>query len=137
MIRPKNTKAIRKASKREDSSQTGYSIKASIRIEKDGELYIGGGRAMLLELLDKLGSISAAARAMRLGYRNAWLWIDSMNKMAPSPLVEKVRGGAGGGYTRLTEDGHKAISTYKNIRNKYEKLLESELKIDKTTGKQI
>ena len=88
-------------------------------MEKDGELYMGWGRVMLLERIDKLGSIAAAARSMRLGYRNAWLWIEAANRLAPTPLVEKTAGGAGGGYARLTEEGRKAISQYKELRAKF------------------
>jgi len=95
--------------------QAGYSIQADVWIEKDGELYIGGGRAMLLERLRHMGSIAAAARSMGLTYRNAWLWIESMNRLAPSPLVKKTAGGAGGGRARLTEEGKKAVSYYHKL----------------------
>jgi len=71
---------------------------------------------MLLERLEELGSIAAAARSMRLTYRNAWLWIDAMNRLAPSPLVEKITGGAGGGHAQLTDEGRKAIASYKELR---------------------
>ncbi len=47
---------------------------------------------------------------MQLGYRNAWLWVEAMNRLAPAPLVEKATGGIGGGYTRLTEEGQRVIA---------------------------
>jgi molybdate transport system regulatory protein len=75
---------------------------------------------MLLERIDKYGSISAAARSMKLGYRNAWLWIDSANRLAPSPLVEKTTGGAGGGYARLTDEGRKVVKEYKQLHARFE-----------------
>lgn len=96
----------------------GYQVQTSIWIEKDGELYLGGGRVMLLERVDKLGSIAAAARSMNLTYNNAWLWINAMNQLAPSPLVERVAGGVGGGHARLTEEGHKAIVQFHELRAK-------------------
>ena len=92
-------------------------------IEKDGELYLGGGRVMLLEHIEKLGSIAAAARSMNLTYNNAWLWINAMNKLAPSPLVERMAGGAGGGHARLTEEGHKAIIQFHKLRARLEELV--------------
>ena len=112
----KSKTGSRKPSRFGRHPQAGYTTQASVWIEKDGELYLGGGRAMLLERLAKLGSIAAAARSMRLTYRNAWLWIDAMNRMAPSPLVEKITGGAGGGHAQLTDEGHKAIASYKELR---------------------
>lgn len=92
-------------------------------MEKDGELYMGWGRVMLLERIDKFGSIAAAARSMKLGYRNAWLWIEAMNRLAPAPLVEKIIGGVGGGHARLTDEGQKAISQYKKLRARFEEFL--------------
>jgi len=84
---------------------------------------MGGGREMLLERIDKFGSIAAAARSMKLGYRNAWLWVEAANRLAPAPLVEKTTGGAGGGHTRLTEEGQKVVSQYKQLRAKFERFL--------------
>ena len=102
--------------------QDGYTTQASVWIEKDGELYLGGGRAMLLERLEQLGSIAAAARSMGLTYRNAWLWIDAMNRLAPYPVVQKITGGAGGGHAQLTDEGHKAVAEYKELRSKLAEL---------------
>jgi molybdate transport system regulatory protein len=105
--------------------ETGYMLRGRIWIEKDGELYIGWGRVMLLEGIDKLGSIAAAARSMKLGYRNAWLWVEAMNRLGPSPLVEKTVGGVGGGYARLTEEGQKVIKNYRDLRVRFQEFLES------------
>ncbi len=98
----------------------GHRIRGRIWLERDGELYMGWGRAMLLERIDKYGSIAAAARSMKLGYRNAWLWVESANRLAPSPLVEKTPGGVGGGYARLTDEGRKVVKEYKELRAKFE-----------------
>ncbi len=103
--------------------QPGYRVGGRVWLEKDGELYMGWGRVMLLERIDKFGSIAAAARSMKLGYRNAWLWIESANRLAPAPLVEKTTGGVGGGHARLTEEGRKAIEHYKELRSKFEEFL--------------
>jgi hypothetical protein len=37
----------------------GYAVRGRVWLEKDGELYMGGGREMLLERIDKFGSIAA------------------------------------------------------------------------------
>ena len=114
----------RKPSRLSPHPQPDYVINGRIWVEKDGELYIGWGRVLLLENIDRFGSISAAARAMKLGYRNAWLWIEAMNRLAPTPLVEKATGGAGGGHTRLTEEGRKAIEQYKELRARFRGFLQ-------------
>ena len=84
---------------------------------------MGWGRAMLLERISELGSIAAAARAMGLGYRNAWLWIEAVNRLAPTPLVEKTTGGVGGGRAILTGEGSKVISEYKELWARFQEFL--------------
>ena len=84
---------------------------------------MGWGRTLLLENIDRLGSIAAAARAMKLGYRNAWLWIEAMNRLAQVPLVEKRMGGAGGGHTQLTEEGRRVVNEYKQLRARFQEFL--------------
>jgi molybdate transport system regulatory protein len=103
--------------------QPGYTVAGRIWSEKDGELYMGWGRAILLERIDRLGSIAAAARSMGLGYRNAWLWVEAMNRLAPAPLIEKATGGTGGGHAILTEEGQKAIKEYKELRARFQEFL--------------
>lgn len=98
-------------------------VRGRIWSEKDGELYVGWGRVMLLEQIDKFGSIAAAARSMRLGYRNAWLWVEAMNRLAPGPLVKITTGGVGGRHARLTEEGRKAVSEYKELRARFQEFL--------------
>ena len=80
---------------------------------------MGWGRVRLLERIGRLGSIAAAARSMHMSYRNAWLEVETMNRLAPAPLVEKITGGVGGGHTRLTEDGRKVINEYKELRARF------------------
>jgi molybdate transport system regulatory protein len=111
--------------RKKQEEDTGYRINGRIWLEKDGELYLGWGRVILLQRIYEMGSIAAAARSMKLGYRNAWLWIDSMNKLAPEPLVIKEAGGEKGGYARVTEAGLQAIEQYKELRDKFLELVDS------------
>ena len=104
--------------------EQGYAVRGRVWIEKDGELYLGRGRVILLERIGNLGSIAAAARSMRLGYRNAWLWIEAANRLAAVPLVEKTTGGVRGGGARLTEEGRKAIMRYEKLQHEFQKFLE-------------
>lgn len=103
---------IKKPMKYSHHPESGLVARCRVWLEKDGELYVGGGRVALLEAIDKFGSIAAAARSMKLGYRNAWLWVDAMNRLAPSSLVRKSTGGARGGYAVLTEEGRKVVAEF-------------------------
>ncbi len=115
---------IRKVRRFARQPKPGYVVKGRVWLEKDGELYLGWGRVLLLENIDRLGSIASAAQAMGLGYRNAWLWVQAMNRLAPAPLVEVIKGGAGGSHASLTETGRKALSEYHALQEKLQRLLE-------------
>ncbi|HUR43114.1 MAG TPA: LysR family transcriptional regulator [Aestuariivirga sp.] len=88
---------------------------ATFRIEMAPGKRLGPGKITLLELVGKTGSISAAARAMDMSYRRAWLLIDESNSLFAAPLVESFAGGAGGGGARLTELGAEVIAAYKEL----------------------
>ena len=107
---------VKHQSRSGQEAESGIAIRSKVWLEKDGKLFMGWGRVKLLEQIDELGSISAAARSMKLAYRNAWLWVEAMNRLAPSPLVEKATGGAHGGYARLTDEGRKIITEYREKR---------------------
>ena len=96
-----------------------YMAKGKIWVERGGEVYMGWGRVRLLERIGRFGSIAAAARSMRMGYRNAWLEVETMNRLAPAPLVEKITGGVGGGHAKLTEEGRNVINNYKELRARF------------------
>jgi len=83
-----------------------------LRIMCAGGTPLGPGRVELLELLEQTGSISEAARKMRISYMKAWLLTKSMK-----PVVEISRGGARGGGVRLTEKGRRAIALFRQMEN--------------------
>ena len=85
---------------------------ARLWVERGTETYLGLGRIRLLEQIQATGSISAAARNLKMGYRHAWLLVEQMNRVAPTPLVKRTTGGRGGGGTRLTRAGDAAITQY-------------------------
>ncbi|MBC8038626.1 MAG: LysR family transcriptional regulator [Rhizobiales bacterium] len=88
---------------------------ATFRIEMAPGKRLGPGKIRLLELVGKTGSISAAARAMEMSYRRAWLLIEESNGLFAAPLVESSTGGVGGGGARLTDLGHSVIAAYRAI----------------------
>jgi molybdate transport system regulatory protein len=92
--------------------ESGIVLRSKVWLEKDGKLFMGWGRATLLQRIDELGSISAAARSMKLAYRNAWLWVEAINRLAPTPLVIKSTGGAKGGHAVLTDEGRRIVNEY-------------------------
>jgi len=76
---------------------------------------IGPGKAELLESVRTSGSISAAARAMSMDYKRAWLLMDSLNRAFAIPVIERVTGGSGGGGAVLTPFGEDLLVRYRRL----------------------
>lgn len=81
----------------------------------DSGARIGPGKASLLENIHSMGSISAAARAMRMDYKRAWLLLDSINQAFRAPAVERLTGGHGGGGATLTPFGQELLARYRRL----------------------
>jgi molybdate transport system regulatory protein len=82
-----------------------------LRVDFDDYSAIGPYRAALLEAIDDLSSISAAARARRVTYRQAWLTVRTINGMFREPLVLTKPGRKGGAF--LTPMGKEVLSLYR------------------------
>ena len=93
----------------------GLQIRAKAWITAGDETFLAHGRVLLLERIQELGSISAAARSIKMSYRRAWWHIETMNRLARNPLVETAVGGRGGGGARLTPEGEEAVSLYRKL----------------------
>ncbi len=104
----------------------GYSCNGRMWIENNGETFLGVGRVVLLQRIQEDGSIAAAARSMEMSYKHAWDLVDSMNRQASSPLVETSKGGKGGGGTRITEAGERAIAAFLELQRRFKIFLERE-----------
>ena len=49
--------------------------------------FFGDVRVRLLEAIERLGSLSKAAKSLPLSYKAAWDALDGMNNLAEQPLV--------------------------------------------------
>lgn len=90
-------------------------MRFTLRLDLDDTRHIGHGKIKLIELIAQTGSISAAARAMNMSYRRAWLLIHDVNCMFTTPIIETQLGGKGGGHARLTDEGRALITLYRAI----------------------
>ncbi len=78
----------------------------------------------LLEAIGSLGSISAAAKQLKMSYRSAWDAVNDMNNLWDSPLVVKSPGGSKGGNTLITPQGYDLIAGLKLIHQEYLRISE-------------
>jgi molybdate transport system regulatory protein len=74
---------------------------------------IGPGKAELLERIGQTGSIAAAGREMGMSYKRAWELVGTLNALFREPLVERTRGGPGGGGAVLTETGRRVLALFR------------------------
>jgi molybdate transport system regulatory protein len=90
-------------------------VHLTVRVDLGPVGAVGHGKIRLLEQIGALGSISGAARAVGMSYRNAWLLVDSLNQAFETPLVATNVGGRSGGGASLTPFGAEVIATYRAI----------------------
>lgn len=88
--------------------------------ESDRGYVFGKGAYELLKRIEEEGSIRKASMRMKLSYRHAWGMIQEIEENLGFKVVESLRGGRGGGETRLTEEGKKLLRMYE----KYEKVFD-------------
>jgi molybdate transport system regulatory protein len=98
---------------------------AALWFHKAEQKFLGGDRIALLERIDELGSITKAAKAVGISYKNAWDLVNMINNLADRPLVERLVGGRGGGGTTLTEYGKQVIKQFGVLQEEHRKFLEN------------
>ncbi|MBS7605833.1 MAG: LysR family transcriptional regulator [Candidatus Bathyarchaeia archaeon] len=97
-------------------------IKLWLVDEKD-EAVFGDGLAMLLEAVDKYGSLFAASARLNMSYRYALHRVLLAEKRLGFKLIKRWRGGAGGGRSELTTEGRKILKEYGKIKSLIEEFI--------------
>ena len=99
---------------------------------EDADGIFGGGKYRLLRAIEATGSLSAAAEELTISYRKAWGDLKKAEAGFGVKLIDKVRGGAGGGRTSLTDEGKALMKLFDELRTKLNLLVnetfEKELK---------
>jgi molybdate transport system regulatory protein len=99
-----------------------------LRLTKGQDIAVGPGKVNLLEAIARTGSITAAAKALDMSYRRAWLLVDTMNRCFRGPVVEAEAGGERGGGTRLTSLGEEVVRRYRESERLASKAAAAELR---------
>src|SRR5262245_44180705 len=100
-----------------------------LRLYLSSDHPLGPGKIRILESIRDGGSITAAARGMRMSYRSAWLLVDSMNALFQKAVVETRQGGRGGGSATLTEFGVEVIRRYRAMERATKRAIAKDLMI--------
>jgi molybdate transport system regulatory protein len=84
-----------------------------------------GGRlddalVQLLSGIHQTGSLRLAADSTGISYRKAWGDIRKAEKFIGFALVEKIRGGKDGGFSRLTSDGADLVAAFHHLHQEFD-----------------
>jgi molybdate transport system regulatory protein len=98
--------------------------KAQVRFRVDftERSSIGPGKVELLECLQKVGSVSRAARAMGMSYRRAWTLLETINKSFDVRATVHNVGGVGGGGVEVTAFGELLITTFREAEKQFNRV---------------
>jgi molybdate transport system regulatory protein len=97
-----------------------------VRILLSAPVNLGPGKVRLLQAIGETGSISGAARQLKISYRRAWLMVDTLNKAFPESLVTTSAGGVKGGGAQLSLLGQTVLERYQDLQMKAERMLDEE-----------
>ena len=76
------------------------------------KVFFDARTAMLLRLIDETQSVRTACQRMQMSYSGGWNLIRALESELSRTLIERSQGGAGGGKSRLTEDGRRLLEQY-------------------------
>ncbi len=79
---------------------------------------------LLLQALERTGSINSAAQALGMQYKSTWQKLDQINNLLPYPLVVKRTGGSGGGGSVLTEEGKKLLGRIDMLQKEFARFMQ-------------
>lgn len=107
-----------------EGDNKAIALQGTLWMTVGGENFGGPGRVDLLAKIAETGSISQAAKALKISYKGAWDAIDGMNNLAGVALVERITGGKGGGGTHLTPRGRQLVDNFRAIADLHRQFVE-------------
>lgn len=103
--------------------------------DAEGNVVFGLGRYRIMEAIQRLGSINAAARELHMGYRAVWARIHATEERLGQDLLIKKTGGSAGGGSRLTPLAEALVQRFESIRECVEK--ETDALFEQALGEQL
>lgn len=76
---------------------------------------LGPGKIALMRAVEATGSVSAAARALRMSHARSVKLVAEINALAATPLIDTRAGGQSGGGASLTPLGRAVVDAYAGI----------------------
>lgn len=86
-----------------------------------GNVVFGLGRYRILKLIKEFGSLNAAAKELKMGYRAIWARIHATEERLGQRLLVKKAGGPSGGGSQLTPLAEDLLERFDKIRASIER----------------
>ncbi|ETR70681.1 MAG: molybdate transport system regulatory protein [Candidatus Magnetoglobus multicellularis str. Araruama] len=84
-------------------------------------MVFGSGRLKIFKAIQRTGSINAAAKELKIGYRAVWARITATEQRLGQKLLIKQSGGSSGGGSQLTPLAEELMEKYEKIQKIVEK----------------
>jgi len=110
----------------------GIKVNGSLWLESADGHFFGPGPVELLERIADTGSISEAAKQMKMSYKKAWELVNRLNAETNKPVVIPKAGGEKGGGSTITEEAMELIKYHRLLRVRFAAFLDEETKLLKT-----
>jgi len=100
-------------------------------ILSNGKRVLGKGGAQILDGIDRLGSLTATAKSLKMSYRFVWRYLRRTEDRLGEPVIVTRRGGKraeerkGGGGAELTPTGKNLLSDYRAMEKKLQNQITS------------
>lgn len=86
--------------------------------DENGKTIFGFGRLRILEAIERTGSINAAAKDLKMGYRSMWGKIKKTEERLGQPLLIRRKGGVAGGKSELSPFGKEMVQKFKLLEDR-------------------
>ncbi|WP_303922300.1 winged helix-turn-helix domain-containing protein [Draconibacterium sediminis] len=107
-------------------------VDLQIHISDNDKLIVNPERVQLLRMIASTGSLLKASEKMGISYNKTWKLLEAVNAASTSLVLEKARGGKGGGGAVLTDYGRFLLKEYEAIEkvvSQFTKKLNTEINI--------
>ena len=95
-------------------------------LEYDGKYVFGPGAYALLQHIHSSGSITKAAKDLKMSYRYAWGVIKKIESVLDAKLIESYKGGSkGGGGATVTLYGLSLMELYAQVNRSFSSVIDS------------
>lgn len=91
-------------------------LAAQLTLRRGALARVGLDRVALIEAVDELGSISAAAKRLGLSYKGAWDAVQALNNLFDAPLIDAAPGGKAGGAAIATPRGKAVAAAFRRVQ---------------------